>query len=65
MAAGSLCNTGGQGCTVLAGKVGLAFADPEDIKSGKKASPENGNILCFVCGKAGADCDQEFTFITF
>ncbi|QDS76950.1 hypothetical protein FKW77_005158 [Venturia effusa] len=40
LSAGQLCNTGGQACTVLAGKVGVMFADPAD--AGKKAGPENG-----------------------
>jgi hypothetical protein len=57
MPSGSFCNKPGSGCTVLYGKVGLAFADPKLIEQGLKASPENG-IFPLVWKRA---LDQDIT----
>lgn len=45
LTAGQLCNTDGQACTVLAGKVGLQLANQTEVAMGKKAGPENGMHL--------------------
>jgi hypothetical protein len=42
IAPGSFCNKPGSPCTILAGHVGLEFADPAD--KGKKADPSNGMV---------------------